>query len=166
MIQCGILLITSLNYRIMNPIYLAYQGETHSISEWARKLGISRATVMRRLAERPGDVPNALRIPEGRTRYSDRGDKRTAAAWAKSLGLPVDEVTHRLKHGETVASIRKSRKMAPPEGRVWLDKEGRTLSAWARYLGISRQAVHKGFASRGHAYLRERVEARRYGRQS
>lgn len=79
-----------------NNHFITYNGETHTVSEWASILGISEATLHSRL--RAGmNEDEALTKPISKPKVLEHnGEKHTVSEWSKITGIPRKILDSRL----------------------------------------------------------------------
>lgn len=91
---------------------LHFKGETKTLREWADEYGLSLFSLYSRL--RSGwEIERALTDPKVARRNPPtpiewRGERLTAAEWAKHLGLPVEIVKGRLQRGWNMERVAKT----------------------------------------------------------
>ena len=92
---------------------IEFNGQTHSLAEWADKLGIDRVTLQNRLDLLGWTVERALTCPvrslvrSGKTRQPSKpltlnGVTKTGAQWARELGLTEPAIRARIRSGWSV----------------------------------------------------------------
>lgn len=88
--------------------WLTLNGETHTLTDWARKLGLRSQILTKRLA-RGWSLENALTLPalSDQTRLTNRyiefmGERHCVTDWAKLMGLPTGVLQARLHLGWSV----------------------------------------------------------------
>jgi hypothetical protein len=84
-----------------NTVNLTYQGRTQSLTQWAREIGISKASLQNRF-ERGWSVEKALStppLPQQETILTWKGKTQTLKQWAAELGLNPTAISRRLKRG-------------------------------------------------------------------
>jgi hypothetical protein len=84
-----------------NNVWIEYGGKRLILRDWAKETGISAATLRQRLFEYKWSVPRALTEQPGTQRSNNRwisfnGLRRTAAEWARELGLSYQTLKTRL----------------------------------------------------------------------
>lgn len=89
---------------------IAHNGETLSISEWAKRTGISEGTLERRINASKMAIDEALSVPVGCTKrqvetvLSFNGQNKALIQWAKEFGLSAQAVRKRIARGWSVES--------------------------------------------------------------
>jgi hypothetical protein len=70
--------------------FIAYNGETHTLAEWADKLGISQDTLYTRIGQRHWPIERALSTPIRKVNntISYKGEELTISEWSKKLAIP------------------------------------------------------------------------------
>lgn len=140
----------------MQGKYLTLGTESHTILGWSKKLGISRATIQRRLKERPGDVPYALR--KTAVKYKYQGKLMSFTELSKALNVHERTLRRYLDDNRPIAWIaRWGAHRRDYRVEVEVNGNSKSLSDWARHLGVSRQAVWDGYKRRGVKYLEEKL---------
>lgn len=80
---------------------ITYQGETLPLTLLARKIGISRAQLYRRIFMQGWTTDDAITLPTGtHKRYpliTYKGESRTLAAWARHLNMSYTMLSQRIK---------------------------------------------------------------------
>jgi hypothetical protein len=82
---------------------ITFRGETHSVAEWARIVGLPGDALKRRLLlgwseERSLTLP----LNDNRPLVEYRGERRSESEWARLLGLKQQTVNYRLRMGWSV----------------------------------------------------------------
>lgn len=85
---------------------ITFQGETHHLAEWARRMDIPAGILQERLAEN-WSIERALTTPKGAARKDSKTDRRvthngetkTIGEWSKESGTPVAVIFGRIKQG-------------------------------------------------------------------
>jgi hypothetical protein len=124
------------------------RGKTQTIAAWARELGLLEVTLRKRLKS---GIPPSRALVAGHLRspreiqLEYRGKRQSLAAWARAVGITPSGLRWRLRLGVPVARALDPAPLprnAPQKGRL-LTARGKTqsITAWARELGISRQAL-------------------------
>lgn len=102
-----------------------YNGEAHTIVEWALKMGMSYNKIYHRLA-RGEDIAQALNDSKTRghrqgtgKKYEYNGQEKTLCEWCIELGLPQTMVATRIYRGMTFKQavetpVRRRRKREAP----------------------------------------------------
>jgi hypothetical protein len=146
---------------------VTYNGETKTISSWARKLGIKRNTLDARL-QKWGDVEKAFtaRTNTFRTKQKESarsrmieysGKRQCLADWAKELGIGFTTLCGRLNTGWTVEEAlstpraKKDRRHLK-SGLHLIEVDGAmiTLKECSRRLGIGYGAMKNRVRQYGH----------------
>lgn len=99
------------NLRHSNAKPVTFNGETHTLSEWARRLGVKTTTISRRVArlgvERALGEPIEPYRPKGGYEMvghksakpiAFNGETHTTSGWADKLGIPYATMKWRLKN--------------------------------------------------------------------
>lgn len=91
-----------------NNRWLTLNGETRTLGEWAKELGIAPGTLSCRLDREKWSIERALTTtkspPRRNTHWLEYGGRRQSlTAWAKELGTSRATIVSRLKAGMTVA---------------------------------------------------------------
>lgn len=133
---------------------LTYDGRTQTMAAWAREMGISANTLLRRL-QRGWGVERALTekpVTRGRRlnvkrQITHEGRTLCLAEWAREAGLKPSTLGHRLNSGWSMQDALSSalcQRVQPAAGNEkLLTHQGRTqcVAAWAREAGINATTI-------------------------
>lgn len=78
---------------------ITYRGETKTLKEWAKELGMNRITLFTRLERLGWDVEKAFTEPvreNAPKQITFRGETHTVAGWARKLGIGYQTLYKRL----------------------------------------------------------------------
>lgn len=82
---------------------LTMNGETHTLTEWAKLYGVDRNALANRILKLHWPLDRALTVPvkeyEEVGTVTIRGITRTIPEWADYLGIPKNTVYTRMRHG-------------------------------------------------------------------
>lgn len=106
------------------PRYIAYKGETLTMSQWSKRTGVARKSISKRLncgwttAEALGFVPrraDARKVPQSKTkRYTHSGKSLTLCQWARELNTTTSTLYRRIEagwsHDELFSPMRTARR--------------------------------------------------------
>lgn len=86
---------------------LTFQGETLTIAEWERKLGLSAGIVLQRVLKLGHDADKALSMPRNSfyVHLTYNGITLTQKEWARRLGLSPSEISRRKRKGYPIEKI-------------------------------------------------------------
>lgn len=80
-----------------------YRGEIHSITEWARILGINAATLHSRIRKSGMTFAEAAEYVKPECKWAGKfecnGVSKTLTQWSREIGIPRDTIIYRLKRG-------------------------------------------------------------------
>lgn len=85
-----------------NTIRIEYKGETKTISEWSKELGISQGLIRSRFKSgmSPSDIFKKGRVSSKRDRYlTYQGRTQTVPEWAKEIGITSSALSGRVRRG-------------------------------------------------------------------
>lgn len=101
-----------------NNTVLHFNGQSKTVSEWARALGISRQTLTSRLNQSKWDVEKALTVAVGKESICKPtmtltlgGETKSVKEWSLSTGLPTGLIYRRLKRGWEDSKVLTTRPM-------------------------------------------------------
>lgn len=124
-------------------------GETKCLVEWSEdsRCQVALNVLELRLNQMGWDFEQALLTPNLKKDHlaTFRGETRTLTEWSKRLGVCLGTLRNRLERGSTVEDAftkpvkpRAPRRPTPKGGHLLtLNGEARTITWWARHLGIS-----------------------------
>ncbi len=80
---------------------ITFNGETHCVTEWAEKVGITSSALRFRLFRDKWSIEKALTVPLGEMRHTSRrltfnGETLCLPDWARKYGITTKALTHRL----------------------------------------------------------------------
>ena len=104
---------------------VTYQGETHTIGEWAYRYGIDRSTLRHRL-HIGWDMKRALTASvEDQTgvKYTYMGKTQSISAWAKEFGLSRYVLKHRIQRSKWPIEKALTTPITPPSRRNQVSKD-------------------------------------------
>ena len=87
---------------MQNPMMIEYNGETHTIKEWGKKLNMSYGSIHKRL-QVGWSIPDALTKPNHTKLYTVNGKTHTLTEWANISGIPKATIVSRLKTGMDIS---------------------------------------------------------------
>lgn len=127
--------------------WLTYQGETKCLAEWEEITGIPQRTLRNRLIN--GWSPEAtIETPVKLDRWlTYQGLTLTPQEWADRLGIRRGVIYARLQKGWTIDRVLSARLIPrrenSPKCLLTFQGETQTLTAWAKRVGISMQAIRQ-----------------------
>lgn len=82
-----------------DPVYITYRGETHTISDWARKTGLDAGLIAGRYHDgwALDDVFSKDVGDRDLQRLTAKGETHTIAEWSEKTGLPTSVIRGRLR---------------------------------------------------------------------
>ena len=87
-------------------VYVEYNGESHTISEWSMITGLNRDLIYDRLYKQNWDVDKALYTPVSSDRMPNYityyGTTMNYSDWEKARGFSSGTISHRLKRGMSI----------------------------------------------------------------
>ena len=86
-------------------IFYEYNGESHTISEWARILGVDRSLLKDRIIKLGWSIEKALTIPNTGVHpnlYTFNGETHTLKEWSQIVGIKAKTISSRLDAGWTI----------------------------------------------------------------
>jgi len=125
---------------------VTWKGETLTVAQWAKRIGIDYKLLHRRLTD-GWTIEHAFEQPPRRTKLiMHQGVALTAAEWARKSGIPERTLHGRLARGLT---IEQALAQQPRYRRRHLSYNGNTLTIaqWARRVGINRKTLHSRLAN-------------------
>lgn len=127
---------------------LTYCGETKTLAEWARHIGMDDyRPLWLRIVQRRWSVERALTTPlrsMAPRLLTHEGRTQSVRAWAEELGVPKRTLASRLDCGWSLSDA-----LSPdlyPRGRaprLTLHGETRTMAQWARRTGLSVSTIYR-----------------------
>jgi hypothetical protein len=152
-----------------NAKMLTWQGESMSIHDWARKLGLNRCTIRERLkagwsVERALGTPTRPWAGNRHTAklYTHAGRTQSLPAWARELKISTQTLAHRLKKESFESALRRR----PRRAKLYrLGTKTKTLAGWSAHLGIGIFALRSRLR-RGWTIRRALTEPLRSNRRS
>ena len=130
-----------MNNRSGNHV-ISHEGETHTLTEWAEKVGISPATLSGRVNKNGYSYERALTEPVEVT-YEINGEAHTMMEWSKILGIKFSIVSNRVSRGMTVVdALTKPVKKAARDYAYTFNGETHSLPEWAKITGIPLSTLH------------------------
>lgn len=82
-----------------NNVYITYQGETKTLTEWCEQLGLKYSRMWKRLSAQHM-TPEEAFVHESprKVMVTFNGKTQTRGEWAKELGVPFYTLRYRLQH--------------------------------------------------------------------
>lgn len=123
--------------------FLVLNGERLTISQWAKKLNISRGTIKGRLNS-GWSVKKALSEPKSNHRaIKFRGKSMTIGEWAKEIGMSSSTLDGRISSGWPIE--RAMTEPVPVRNSNRIEFNGRLLTKteWAKEIGVSPSTISK-----------------------
>lgn len=121
-------------------------GESKTITEWARDAGVSSTAVRRRLANESPDEAVSAGNRNPRRLLTHKGRTMSMSAWARRLGLGIMTLHMRLRAGWSVHRALTTPCAGRPDPLGTLlthDGVTRTLREWATMSGLPSGTVRK-----------------------
>jgi hypothetical protein len=142
-------------------ISITYNGETHTISQWAKLLGANRQVIYIRY--RNGYTPKECLYGKQRkdTLYMTyRGETRPVAEWCRIMNVPYQLVVNRCRIGWSPEDCFKPNQVKRCPKIVYRGRS-MTLRQWAEKLNISYNAIltryHRGYTPEECLFGRKRT---------
>ena len=110
--------ITQANNTTKNR-HITYKGETKTLADWERTLGLYAGCISARLA-RGWSEEKAVTVPQAKHGVAFDGRTQSVRQWAKETGIPVPTIYYRLSHGWTVEEA-----LTNPPSKKQLQQKGR-----------------------------------------
>lgn len=144
------------NNNTRRNVYLTLNGETHTLTQWSRKLGVPAARLKMRV-ELGWNDEEVLTVPQCKRKNQQtitwNGERRTIIDWAEKTGIRLGTLRYRLRSGwppSRALSESPTRSRVTNSGKKYsVDGEILTLSGVERKYGIPRQTLANRMRRRG-----------------
>lgn len=112
--NCRIITLQEQQSNRKDTIKITENGETHTLSEWARILGVSRTTLQRRMRDYGMSLMEAAehngeKLNRNCIRITYNGKTKSLLQWCKELEIPYSTAKARYKRGKTAEGIFKKK---------------------------------------------------------
>lgn len=138
---------------------IVYNGESDTIHNWCRRLGLSYETVRGRMRNHPEYSAEQLFLPTKKNPLiTYQGKTQCIRAWSRELGIPEYRINDRYHRwgGDNPARVLSKEK----ERRIYIEYKGETLhlSEWCRRLNLKESTI-RGRRKRHPEYPPEKLFA-------
>jgi lambda repressor-like predicted transcriptional regulator len=124
--------------------YLTHNGETLTVAQWARKLGLNAGTIYVRLA-RGKSIEAALATAHEVKTITYNGETLSLHEWSRKTGISACALRSRLKAGWPLKQV-----LATPSTLrrrlLTYNGESMCLAAWSRKTGLKRTTITQRLA--------------------
>ena len=132
-----------------------FNGEKHSVSEWASIYGVTEATMRRRLALDGSPERNTERMESYQTRraktYEWKGERHTVKEWAKIYNVPERTMFGRWEKHNSPEHIPNA--YIPETAKLWeYNGEKHSIAEWAKILCKGESTLRHNFKATGTPY--------------
>lgn len=123
-----------------NTIRLEYNGETHTISEWAAITGLEPRIIYRRL--RSGwSVERIMLTPSDGRNVTINGESHCIADWARIKGVRPGTIYERIRLGWSVEEA--ITRPVQKQKQITVDEQTYSIDEWAKIVGIPADTIAK-----------------------
>lgn len=126
-------------------VKIAWRGETFTVTEWARKLGITPASLTKRLNSKGWTLDEALTEPSQAANigklYSFNGQEKTLSEWSEVVGVASNTLAVRLWKGWNIERALTQPTTDPRTKLYSYQGESLPLTEWAERLGVSKKTL-------------------------
>jgi hypothetical protein len=115
-------------------------GETDTLQNWAKRIGMSSRAIMWRINKKEMSIDDALdpKLGNAKLLLTANGETGPIPFWSRKTGIKDDTIRYRVKSGWTDSQ---ALGFSPPPETVEFQGEFLNPSQIARNLGITRQAL-------------------------
>lgn len=131
-----------------NNRYIEWNGERHTVSEWARILNVDRRVLHGRF-KNGWSVDKTLTTPVQKQKKPCKilwnGEYHTISEWSKILNINIHTLDKRFSCGWSVDDAFTRPIRESPDPLIRWNGEAHTISQWAKILGINKGTLRKRF---------------------
>lgn len=132
-----------------------WNGEKHTVEEWAKIFGVKKGMMRRRLTEHGSPEKNTDRKDAYNKRRSRqfewKGEVHTVKEWAQIYKVPERTMFGRLKKYNSPEHVDNA--FIKPVGKIWeWNGEKHTAVEWAKITGLAERTVRRNLAKYGSPY--------------